>query len=143
MQQLKDIAVPSNHFRQYQILLVLLLYAFFLLLTCSADGWLRFPTLRGDSAWFFMGGKSWMSGLTPYVNFTDSKGPLLWLIYGLGCLISPHDLHGVFLFQIFFYWLDFYVLYKAANLFLKNDALSIVASMIRVSYTFIPGCIRK
>ena len=30
-----------------------------------------------------------MNGLTPYVDFTDSKGPLLWLIYGIGYLRAP------------------------------------------------------
>ena len=44
---------------------------------------------HNDSAWFFMCGKAVMNGLTPYVDFTDSKGPLLWLIYGIGYLRAP------------------------------------------------------
>lgn len=80
-----------------------------------------------------------MSGLTPYVDFTDSKGPLLWLIYGLGYLISPHTFHGVFLFQVLFYWLDFYMLYKIANLLLRNEAQSIIASMLMGLFYFYPG----
>ena len=29
-----------------------------------------------------------MNGMVPYVDFTDSKGPSLWLIYGIGYLLS-------------------------------------------------------
>ena len=35
---------------------------------------------RLDSSWFFTSGKAWMNGMTPYVDFADSKGPLLWLM---------------------------------------------------------------
>jgi len=30
----------------------------------------------------------------PYVDFIDSKGPLLWLIYGVGYVITPHSFIG-------------------------------------------------
>lgn len=97
------------------------------------------PSIRTDSAWFFMSGKSWMEGLVPYRDFTDSKGPLLWLIYGLGYLISPHNLYGVFVFEVLFYWLNFYVLYKAARLFFKDDAHSVMASVSMSVLYFFPA----
>ena len=50
---------------------------------------------HNDSAWFFMCGKAVMNGLTPYVDFTDSKDPLLWLIYGIGYLLSPRNYGAV------------------------------------------------
>jgi hypothetical protein len=40
-----------------------------------------------DSTWYFMCGKAWMNGLMPYVDFADSKGPLLWLIFGIAYLL--------------------------------------------------------
>lgn len=60
---------------------VLLLFTLFLLYTSGADGPLRSHYPHGDSSWFFMGGKAWMSGLTPYVDFTDSKGPFYEVNY--------------------------------------------------------------
>lgn len=30
----------------------------------------------------------------PYVDFIGSKGPLLWLIYGVGYVITPHSFIG-------------------------------------------------
>lgn len=119
--------------------LALLLFAFFLLLVGSGDGWLRMPAHRTDVAWFFMAGKSWMSGLIPYVDFTDSKGPLLWLIYGLGYLISPHNLYGVFPFEVLFYWLAFLFLYKTALLFLKGHGAALASSMFMGMAFFWPG----
>lgn len=108
-------------------------------MVASSDGWLHVPTYRGDAAWFFMCGKSWMAGLTPYVDFTDSKGPLVWLIYGIGYLISPFDFHGVFIFEVLFYWLTFYVLYKAAKIILGDTPRSLASSMAMAMLYFYPG----
>lgn len=77
--------------------------------------WLRSP-FGGlghiDSAMFFMGGKAWANGLTPYVDFTDSKGPLLWLMHLVAYLISHDSYLGIMIllavvmsFAIYFSWL--------------------------------------
>lgn len=77
--------------------LVLFLFSFFLLTFLSPDSFLtHLCTMREDSAWFFTAGKAWMEGMTPYIDFADSKGPLLWLIYGIGYLLSPTSYIGVF-----------------------------------------------
>lgn len=49
-----------------------------------------------DSAWFLDGGRWLMQGLVPYVDFTDSKGPLLWLWYGLGYLMDSTGWSGMY-----------------------------------------------
>lgn len=136
---LKDIYTPTVSIKQYQILLILLVYTVALLMIASSDGWWRFPTLGGDRAWFYMCGKAWMEGLVPYRDFTDSKGPMIWLIYGIGYLISPHNFYGLFLFEIIFYWLTFFVLFKSANLMLNNAPQSILASMLLAIFYFYPG----
>ena len=122
-----------------KILLILLVFSFCLTLTMGTDGWFRQPTLRGDSAWFFMGGKSWMSGLIPYQDFTDSKGPLLWLIYGLGFLISPHNFYGVFIFEVISYWLTFYIVYRTAWLLIKKSPQALCISLAMAPFYFFPG----
>ena len=131
--------ISINRKRENLIILFFLLFSFCLLLTVGTDGWYRTESVRGDSAWFMMGGKAWMSGLVPYVDFSDSKGPLLWLIYGLGYLISPFDFHGVFWFEVLFYWLNFWLLFKTAKIFLRDDARSIVASVAMSFLYFYPG----
>ena len=76
---------------------VISIYAFIILFITSWDSWLYDSINHYDVCWFFACGKAWMNGLIPYVDFSDSKGPLLWLIYGIGYLISPHNYLGVFL----------------------------------------------
>lgn len=121
------------------VILILLLFSFGLVVCCGGDSWLHPHSLHMDPSWFFMAGKSWMNGLIPYVDFTDSKGPLLWLIYGLGYLISPHNFYGVLIFEVLSYWLTFFVLYRIAQLFLRNTPQSMIASMLMGIIYFYPG----
>lgn len=86
--------------------------------------------MRTDSACFFMGGKALMNGLMPYVDFADSKGPLLWLIYGVGYLISPTNYFGVFVVSVFFYSTSFYYNYKIAVIFLHDKLRALAASFL-------------
>lgn len=125
--------------RQWVVAFWLLLFTLFLLLVGSSDGWFHFPVHRADTAWFLMGGKSWMACLTPYVDFSDSKGPLLWLFYGLGYLISPHNFYGVFLIEVLFYWLTFFTLYKTVLLITCKSPLSLLAAMCMGLLFFAPG----
>ena len=73
--------------------------------------------MREDSAWFFTCGKAWMEGMTPYVDFADSKGPLLWLIYGIGYLLSPTSYIGVFWLSVLSYTVTFAIVWRTARLF--------------------------
>ena len=68
-----------------------------------------------------MCGKAVMNGLTPYVDFTDSKGPLLWLIYGIGYLLSPRNYVGVWILSCLAYAGTFYYNYRTARLLLDDD----------------------
>ena len=116
----------------------LLLFTTGLMMVCSNESWLRIEYPREDSAWFFTAGRSWMSGLKPYLDFSDSKGPLLWLIYGLGYLISPHTMHGLFLFEVLFYFGTFVCLYFSAKIFLKSEGKSLLASCLMAFIFFQP-----
>jgi len=76
-------------------LLMLTLWSFLVLLFLSPDSPLFHTCHHIDSAWFFIEGKALMNGLRPYVDFSDCKGPLLWLVYGIGYLISPRNFLGM------------------------------------------------
>ena len=58
-----------------------------------------------------------MEGMTPYVDFADSKGPLLWFIYGVGYLISPTSYVGVFWLSVLAYTVTFAFIWRTARLF--------------------------
>lgn len=93
---------------------------------------------RVDSCWFFTCGKAWMNGLTPYVDFTDSKGPLLWLLHGLAYLLTPTSYVGVFLVVLPFYWVTVAFLYKTFRLFVRSSSHAFWLTLVLVPLLFLP-----
>lgn len=118
-----------------------LLFFFFLslvaLLFASPDSYLHDHLLEHwDVAWFYTCGKAWMNGMTPYVDFADSKGPLLWLIYGIGYLLTPRSYLGVFWLSVLLYTGVFYYIYKTAYLFLKDKKKSLAVVLLMTASYF-------
>lgn len=106
------------------------IFSFIILFVVSPDSYTHDMLYRCDSSWFFMCGKAWMNGMVPYVDFADSKGPFLWLIYGIGYLISNHSFIGVFWLSVLFYSLTFFFCYKIASLFLNGRYEAIATAML-------------
>lgn len=52
-----------------------------------------------DTNIYFTIGRGMTQGLMPYRDLFDHKGPLLYLIYGLGALVSDTSFAGVFLLE--------------------------------------------
>ena len=52
---------------------------------------------------FFTMGKGMMNGLVPYRDLFEQKGPLLYLIYGIGYLINNTNFLGVFILEVLFF----------------------------------------
>ena len=98
------------------VVIAITCFAVLALLLTSWDSYLYDLWQHRDVIWFYSCGKAWMNGLTPYVDFADSKGPLLWLIYGVGYLLSPRSYTGVYVVSIFAYAGIFYYNYKTALL---------------------------
>ena len=95
----------SSFVRKNNQYILLSISVYVILLIISPDSYLHYPFSQLDSACFFTAGKAIMNGMIPYVDFADSKGPLLWLIYGLGYILSNHDYIGVFWLS----WISFSV----------------------------------
>lgn len=121
-----------------RIYLLLAVWSAVALLLLSPDSPLHGPWNRCDSAMFFMSGKALMNGLRPYVEFTDSKGPLLWLIYGVGYLLSPRSYTGVYVVSIFAYAGIFYYNYKTALLLLKDEGRAWAVTLLMTVVYFWP-----
>ena len=107
------------------------------LLLASPDSYLHDLYNRVDSAWFYLCGKAWFNGMTPYVDFTDSKGPLLWLIYGVAYLLSPRDYTGVYWLTCVSFTVTLWLIYRSARLVLpsRRQAL-LVALLMPVAYFY-------
>jgi len=113
-----------------KLFLLLLAWSAVVLLLMSIDSPLHDGYSHNDSAWFFMCGKAVMNGLTPYVDFTDSKGPLLWLVYGIAYLLSPTTYHGAYVLGSLCYAGTFYYNYKTARLLLGDDRRALVVTLL-------------
>lgn len=116
----------------------LFVFSFILLLWLSPDSYLmQICGTRYDASWFFTCGKAWMEGMTPYIDFADSKGPLLWLIYGIGYLLSPTSYHGVFWLSVVAYTITFHFIWLIARLFLDRKESALVLSVMPFFLFFI------
>lgn len=91
---------------------------------------------RIDSSWYFTCGKAWMNGMVPYVDFTDSKGPLLWFIYGVGYFLSNYNYVGVWVLTCIAYVATIILNYRTAHIFLKSDWMSLVVALLMVVVYF-------
>lgn len=94
--------------------------------------------IRHDSAWFFMCGKAWINGMIPYVDFSDSKGPLLWLFYAIAYLMAPRSWIGVFWINAAAYVATSFLLFKTSLLFTESARKSLWIGILLNAAFFIP-----
>ena len=95
---------------------ITVLFTVVIMVISGRDSWLYDAYVRCDTNWYFICGRALMNGLTPYVDFVDSKGPLLWLIYGVGYLLTPHSFIGVFWLECLVLLATLWIGYKMAIL---------------------------
>ncbi len=112
--------------------------SFALLFLVSPDSYTHDMFQRTDSANFYTSGKSMFSGLIPYVNFADSKGPLLWTIYGIAYLINSYSYVGVFWLSVILYTYICFFSYKLSLIFLKNHNQAILVSVLMICVYLCP-----
>jgi len=124
--------VAQRHSRgiHWPALLAVGAFAVLALLFTSWDSYLYDLWQHHDVIWFYACGKAWMNGLTPYVDFADSKGPLLWLIYGIGYLFSSSDYVGCYWISCILYTIIFYQCYKCALIFTRDTRLALAAVIL-------------
>lgn len=96
-----------------------------------------------DANAFFTMGKGMIHGLVPYRDLFEQKGPLLFLIYGLGSLISNTSFLGIFLLEVLFWTISLYYSYKIITLFLSKKyalaLLPIYMTLLCTSRSFVHG----
>jgi hypothetical protein len=74
-----------------------------------------------DANTFFTVGKGMMNGKVPYLDLFEQKGPLLYLIYGLGYLISHTTFLGVFIFEVLSFSVFLYFCHRLVALFVGQS----------------------
>lgn len=99
--------------------------SFFSLLITSKNSFLYCFNDWVDANAFFTVGKSMFNNIIPYKDLFEQKGPLLYLIYGLGYLVSNKSFHGVFIIEVISFTIFLYFAHKIFKLYF-NERYSIL-----------------
>lgn len=105
-------------------------YACLLMFFCTKSSPLYIINDWYDANAYFTMGKGMMNGAVPYRDLFDHKGPLLYLLYGIGYLIDSTGFFGIFLIQSIFMSLTMIFCYKIAKLYIDNYFHAIIISML-------------
>ena len=73
-----------------------------------------------DANAFFTMGKGLFNGKIIFKDLFEQKGPFLYLIYGIGYLISNTSFTGVFILEVISSTIFLYITHKIINLYLKE-----------------------
>ncbi len=73
-----------------------------------------------DANCFFTVGKAMWSGVIPYKDLLEQKGPLLYIAYALAALVSARTFLGGYLLEVIAVSFFLHISYKTATLFFRN-----------------------
>lgn len=121
---------------KYGVAVFLLVYVVLCQMVFNIDSYLYANNGHSDEAVFFQCGKFLMNGCMPYVDFTDCKGLLLWIIYGIGYEIHHYSYIGVFWLACLSFWTAFLITYKTARLYLDKPQSLLAAVSMAVPYWY-------
>ncbi len=122
--------------KSWHVAMVLALVTVVMQMLCNIDSYLYAQCGQFDSAVFFMCGKAMMNGMVPYADFTDSKGVLLWFIYGLGYLFDHYSYVGVFWLSCLNMWATLLIAFRTARLWLDRRASLLAAIFLIIPLTY-------
>lgn len=129
--------------KQITDILIILLISFCFLAVCSRSSLLYPFNNWDDSNSYFSMGKALMNGKVLYRDIFDQKGPLLYLIYGIGTLLSSRTFYGIFFLELLSFSFFLAAEHKILQLYLKRITslclLPISAMAITASKSFYWG----
>ena len=132
-------------FKKPKVLLILFCFclSFVILLLTSKCSFLYPFNDWVDANAFFTVGKSMMRGIVPYKDLFEQKGIFLYLIYGIGYLISNTTFIGVFFLEVIAWTITLYYCAKIIIMFLPKKSiyliLPIFICLITTSKVFVHG----
>ncbi len=83
-----------------------------------------------DANAFFTMGKGMFNGLVPFKDLFEQKGPFLYVIYGIGYLISNTTFLGIFLIEVVSFTILLYYFYKILKLYQMKDKIYFLAPIL-------------
>lgn len=119
--------------------LLFLAFSFSVLYFCTASSPRYAINPWNDSNAFLTVGKSMANGLIIYKDIFEQKGPLLYLIHALACLISDTSFTGVYFFQSVSLSVMCFAAYKIATLYI-GTGWSIISATLTCFLTVNSAC---
>ncbi len=95
-----------------------------------------------DTNIYFTIGKGLMRGYVPYLDLYDQKGPVVYLLYGLGSLISSRSFFGVYVLEALSFGAFLYLSHRIISLYSGRNALvalPVLGTLILSSMSFSHG----
>lgn len=89
-----------------------------------------------DPNCFYAEGCAIAHGCLPYRDFIDVKGPLLFLIYTIGYLLTPAHCLGIFLLYVLATWGTLVAFYRTAQLITTSPYTAITATALAACCLF-------
>ncbi|MEN9919501.1 MAG: hypothetical protein RL662_1937 [Bacteroidota bacterium] len=115
-----------------KIIGLLSIIVFILLFFCSHMSPLYFSNEWADPNVYFTIGRSMFNGKTLYTDVFDHKGPFIFILYGLGSLISGTSFFGMFLIE-FVGWVAMTTsMYLISKFYLDKAGAFLVATALPV-----------
>lgn len=114
------------------IFIGLIIYTILLIFFCSKMSPLYPINEWSDINLYFNIGKAMMNGKTLYSEVFDHKGPVIFIIYGIGYLISNTSFFGVFVIECLLWSCMVITAYMAARLYLEKIYSFVVAVVFPV-----------
>lgn len=111
---------------KYFIILFCLIISFIGITICSECSFLYPMNYWVDANAFFTVGKSMLHNLVPYLDLFEQKGPLLYLIYMIGAIISEKSFIGVYFLEIISYSVTLYYISKIICLYLDKKYIYLI-----------------
>lgn len=122
-------------------ILYCLLFAFIVITVCSRSSFLYPFNDLSDGNCYMSVGKGMLYGKVPYRDLYDHKGPLIYYLHALACLISETSFLGVYFIEIIAASLFLYYAAKLCEMFNINYrcVIPVLSAFIYTSKAFIYG----
>lgn len=96
--------------------------AFVVMLFCTRSSFLYAFNNWDDANSYFSMGKAIMNGMVPYRDLFDQKGMLLYVLYGIGYLISRRSFTGIFIIEVLMAGMTALAMLKTAQLYIRRTS---------------------
>ncbi len=117
-----------------RVVIYSLLLSFLFLLLATKSSPLYVFNDWGDANAFFTMGKGLMNGMVPYRDLFEQKGPILYLIYGIGYLFSHQTFLGIYILEVLAFTLVLVYFYKILKLYQWEDSFYLFAPIFLTSF---------